>query len=752
MPLYVWNEEDERLDEVKPARRLEADEESVSRELRQACGKGGKKDNIYIPMGSRARFAAWVKARYPVVAAPAAAAAAPAAAAAAPAAAAAAPAAAARGPAPVEQEWSMSWRDLLAGLALGLSQKWKRHVALLWNAKTHEIVGVGYDAQGTARNWQTAIVNVLQRTRGGEDLHCVSSNLPTSMCWGMAHVLKVNRVWIARGSGGNRPPMVKSFKGDALQEQVGLGNASAQLRQLNPLSSAGHFLETVKQRGLDQKLPKHVAAAVEAVTKPPSIDRRCWPSPSVERAFGTVPDSRATDVQLERDLYIRLVVALTGMTWSPKPDGPIASRGELASGNNVAAVLVHRGRIIGWGLNTLAQNLTFHAETIAIQTYLKSMRVSALPQGCTIYSSLQPCDMCAGFIEHVGNGVEVRYAVSDRELQTVLDSSKNENSATLYPPMMNVVDFRDLRQAISARFGADSTGTTSVLFDQREDRRAVGHGARARHELAWLEAAKANGEWLDQKAFTQLTDLKKAVPRPIAENALGLRFASFFDSLIAYTDGRIHDASPNTIAVAEQCLDLLWIAARSGMSTRYGVGIVAALIAREERRRGGAAAGGGGAAAGGNIAAAVSPAAGGNAAAAAAAAAAVVDDEEEAWVAEQRAVGRWVVDDAPWDDDGDDGGAAWDGGAGDPDGDWDEEEGKSDTDAHPQDTDWKSDGGAGASAAAAAGSAAGPARQGGQRHWAALAERLQGPRAPPAAGGGAAGGAAAGRGAGGKRS
>ena len=63
----------------------------------------------------------------------------------------------------------------------------------------------------------------------------------------------------------------------------------------------------------------------------------------------------------------------------------------------VGCVIVHEGKIIGRGHNrTLAlQDPTAHAEILAITAaseHLGSWRLS----GCTVYSTIEPCIMCAG--------------------------------------------------------------------------------------------------------------------------------------------------------------------------------------------------------------------------------------------------------------------------------------------------------------------------------------------------------------------
>jgi tRNA(adenine34) deaminase len=67
----------------------------------------------------------------------------------------------------------------------------------------------------------------------------------------------------------------------------------------------------------------------------------------------------------------------------------------------IGAVVVHLGRIIGRGQNSLLRNLdpTAHAEIIAMRDAAKALGNYRLV-GCTLYVTLEPCAMCAGAMIH----------------------------------------------------------------------------------------------------------------------------------------------------------------------------------------------------------------------------------------------------------------------------------------------------------------------------------------------------------------
>jgi tRNA(Arg) A34 adenosine deaminase TadA len=58
------------------------------------------------------------------------------------------------------------------------------------------------------------------------------------------------------------------------------------------------------------------------------------------------------------------------------------------------------GKIIGCGVNTNKENGTFHAEVNCLQSYYKFNKngYGGFPVNTRLYSTLEPCEMCAGMI------------------------------------------------------------------------------------------------------------------------------------------------------------------------------------------------------------------------------------------------------------------------------------------------------------------------------------------------------------------
>ena len=83
-----------------------------------------------------------------------------------------------------------------------------------------------------------------------------------------------------------------------------------------------------------------------------------------------------------------------------------ARQGKAKGNMAVGSVIVKEGRVIAKGHNlvTTGQDPTAHAETVALRNAGPSMERLDL-SGCTLYTTFEPCMMCAGAI--VTSGVSI---------------------------------------------------------------------------------------------------------------------------------------------------------------------------------------------------------------------------------------------------------------------------------------------------------------------------------------------------------
>lgn len=90
-----------------------------------------------------------------------------------------------------------------------------------------------------------------------------------------------------------------------------------------------------------------------------------------------------------------------------------AKAAQLAGEVPVGAIVVHEDTIIGRGNNRVLRDNdpTAHAEIVAMRAAGQALGNYRL-EGCTLYSTLEPCAMCAGAILHARISRLV-YAASD---------------------------------------------------------------------------------------------------------------------------------------------------------------------------------------------------------------------------------------------------------------------------------------------------------------------------------------------------
>ncbi|WP_227515698.1 tRNA adenosine(34) deaminase TadA [Acinetobacter qingfengensis] len=72
----------------------------------------------------------------------------------------------------------------------------------------------------------------------------------------------------------------------------------------------------------------------------------------------------------------------------------------------VGAVIVHEGQIIGQGFNCpiTSHDPTAHAEIQAIRHACTQLKNYRLPEGSTLYVTLEPCTQCVGALIHARIG------------------------------------------------------------------------------------------------------------------------------------------------------------------------------------------------------------------------------------------------------------------------------------------------------------------------------------------------------------
>jgi tRNA(Arg) A34 adenosine deaminase TadA len=268
----------------------------------------------------------------------------------------------------------------------------------------------------------------------------------------------------------------------------------------------------------------------------PRLDGNCALSVEFDPcadAWFHVPDRRASKANrflltpeaiTERDRIFSLAaLAVAYEDWQPsvneaRRDPKTAAL--LRRGHNVGSVLVdERGRLVWWerNSNTIECNGTNHAETRLMLSYGKFARRPSL--GChTVYTSLEPCAMCAGMmaIQRVARVVYVQrdpgFGGAVERLHAALPSRRFECGLPRVP-----ISRHENRIAAAARLDAalqESGGAAAAhpegMVEFLTSRRAREIFEDAGRELLSLQPMPVNEEALrDAKAL--IADLRSPI-------------------------------------------------------------------------------------------------------------------------------------------------------------------------------------------------------------------------------------------------
>ncbi len=154
---------------------------------------------------------------------------------------------------------------------------------------------------------------------------------------------------------------------------------------------------------------------------------------------GPDPGPARAPEEAERDeILILLAYSLAAQDWQPQGK-------EEPRGHNIVAVLASPTfEIVGWAPNSTAieKDSTQHAEVRAVQQQLRKARSPYL-RGHTLYSTLEPCAMCAGMMMF-SNVQRVVYGQRDPQYgraveRLCLDARALPNGYAPYPAALTAV-------------------------------------------------------------------------------------------------------------------------------------------------------------------------------------------------------------------------------------------------------------------------------------------------------------------------
>lgn len=142
-------------------------------------------------------------------------------------------------------------------------------------------------------------------------------------------------------------------------------------------------------------------------------------------------------------------------------------RGHGYYGQNIGGVLVSgQGRVLAWGVNTNLANTTLHGEVNIVQYVQRQTGGAQLPSNGTLYTTLEPCEMCAGMLYVTAPGnFRVVCGQSDPNVgwTALRNGSRGNLLTTTRGPILPGVTWSDL---LEARLGASGTFATRFLEQQ----------------------------------------------------------------------------------------------------------------------------------------------------------------------------------------------------------------------------------------------------------------------------------------------
>jgi tRNA(Arg) A34 adenosine deaminase TadA len=192
----------------------------------------------------------------------------------------------------------------------------------------------------------------------------------------------------------------------------------------NPIVSTAALTEMCKGMAGNAGVRLFVASAARTTpvalpgSKPPAVAHTLvnsineitevgWEQRDADLKLFQVPDIASPNVDVTKDLrtddhtgfhtihriYLMAAYALV----SSRKFGT----SEIPGGKNIGVLMVNsNGKIVGCGVNTNTKNGTFHAEVNCLQSYYRYNQKGylGLPADTRMYSTLEPCEMCAGMI------------------------------------------------------------------------------------------------------------------------------------------------------------------------------------------------------------------------------------------------------------------------------------------------------------------------------------------------------------------
>lgn len=456
--------------------------------------------------------------------------------------------------------------QFLTTLAAAVDAKLNKRVALVLYADSFKVLGIGvHSGEG---GYETAIVNVVQNLNMNlGDCYVVATYTPTPMCEGMCkgRVLK-GMTFVAGGRIGTPAdnPAIASAT-------FRIGNAdSSPLETAPALTGAAAWFDGLQLRALTEVAANAVGSLRRVLSGGTDIFSTRYMPDKVRDLYTLTPTAPPVILQQdeEEQIFMRLAYALVGQSWTELTSWtPGTKADQEMGGTNIGAVTIHEGKIIGWGLNSLAQNKTYHAETVMLGAYLAKNNVSSMPSGCHIYTTLQPCRMCAGFIVRVCPNARVYYGLRDQQLSTILTAGVT-NGCKEIAVTAKIAAMKAQQTRLD---GIGGTQTPQFLAQKTESNTFVQYGQAILNQRSTVIQKKGALE----EELKKLGAAPTGPPQPV-------NWAKMSDPSTPEAKRKALTTNiaglDKTLKALDQCIGLLKIVGEQGLTTTYGWSVLEALF------------------------------------------------------------------------------------------------------------------------------------------------------------------------------
>ena len=282
-----------------------------------------------------------------------------------------------------------------------------KDVAVLWVEKKPVSLQVAPKVNAADTNLELPIVRLLRKLDKRPRNACITTTgVPTEACLGMARMCGIEHISYLDK---RKLKKVVTERSKTTESIITITNGST-YPDVMP-NGAGVWTDDPSRHGLQllnwfnsqARAPGSQCELANQLLPQQGVTATVFASSGMEY-FGL--KSLVTDQTVLDNVFMMLAWEMVAQVSGFQSDlkGEVSAVADARSnadyaGHNIGSLLVdEKGNVLAWGFNTNKHNPTRHGEINLISSYFASESVSALPARGTIYTTLEPCEMCSGAI------------------------------------------------------------------------------------------------------------------------------------------------------------------------------------------------------------------------------------------------------------------------------------------------------------------------------------------------------------------